>query len=190
MRLRRRCSDDSDNGGGGVLKTRVSRQKQSSKEKEEERPLNKFYSNKNAAHQAHLNTAWERNDSFLTTTDTAEMTDSTLLHNGTVQRVDFRLIHPAQRYSYHITTKRTISPGPGVGTRCWPRAFQSANSLPWIRPSLTSSRNWSSVVVGAGQIFWATLMAINFWFSITESDASSSTKVAWDLLADFFLPIY
>jgi len=57
MMLRRRRSDDGDNGDGGVLKTRVSRQKQGSKEKEEERPLNRFYSNRNAAHQAHLNTA-------------------------------------------------------------------------------------------------------------------------------------
>ena len=96
MMLRWRHSDDGDNGDGEVLKTRVSRQKQGSKEKEE-RPLNRFYSNKNAAHQARLNTAWERNDPFLTTTDTAEMTDGTLLHKGTVQRVDFRLIHPAPR---------------------------------------------------------------------------------------------
>ena len=110
MMLRRRRSDDGDNGDGGVLKTRVSRQKQGNKEKEEERPLNRFYSNKNVAHQARLNTAWERNDPFLTTTDTAEMTDGTLLHNGTVQQADFRLIHPAPRQSYHIATKRTHQP--------------------------------------------------------------------------------
>ena len=110
MTLRQRRSDDGDNGDSGVLKTRVSRQKQGSKEKEEERPLNRFYSKKNVAHQARLNTAWERNDSFLTTTDTAEMMDNTLLHNGTVQRADFRLIHPAPWQIYHITTKRTHQP--------------------------------------------------------------------------------
>ena len=109
MTVRWRRSDDGNNGDGRV-RTRVSRQKQGSKEKEEERPLNRFYSNKNAAHQARLNTAWERNDSFLTTTDTAEMTDSTLLHNGTVQRADFRLIHPAPRQSYQITTRTTHQP--------------------------------------------------------------------------------
>ena len=49
MMLRRRRSDDDDNGDDGVLKTRVSRQKQGNKEKEEERPLNRFYSNKNTA---------------------------------------------------------------------------------------------------------------------------------------------
>ena len=107
MRLRRRRSEDDDNGGGGVLKTRVLRQKQGSKEKEEERPLNRFYSNKNAAHLTRLNTVWERNDPFLTTTNIAEMTDGTLLHKGIVQRADFRLIHPAPRQNYHITTKRT-----------------------------------------------------------------------------------
>ena len=57
MTLRWWRLDDGDNGGGGVLKTRVSRQRQGSKEKEGERPLNRFYSNKNAAHQARLNTA-------------------------------------------------------------------------------------------------------------------------------------
>ena len=55
--LRRRRLDDGDNGGGGVLKIRVSRQKQGNKEKEEDMPLNRFYSNKNTAHQARLNTA-------------------------------------------------------------------------------------------------------------------------------------
>ena len=38
------------------------------------------------------------------------MTDDTLLHNGTVQRADFRLIHPTQWQRYHITTKRTHQP--------------------------------------------------------------------------------
>ena len=57
MMLRWRRSDDGDNGNSGVLKTRVSRQKQGSKEKEKDRPLNRFYSNKNVAHQARLNTA-------------------------------------------------------------------------------------------------------------------------------------
>ena len=103
MRLRRRCSDD----GGGVLKTRVSRQKQGSKEKEEERPLNRFYTSKNAAHQAHFNMAWGRNGPF---TNTTKMTDSTNPHNGTVQWADFRLIHPAKRQSYHIAVKRTHQP--------------------------------------------------------------------------------
>ena len=37
--------------------------------------------------------------------------------------------------------KRIISLGLRAGTRCSPGALQSANSLPWIRPSLTSSRN-------------------------------------------------
>ena len=110
MMLRQRRSDDSDNGDGGVLKTRVSRQKQGSKEKEEERPLNRFYSNKNVAHQARLNMAWERNGPLLTTTDTAEMMDGTIPHKGTVQRVDFKLIHPAPRQSYHIAIKRTHQP--------------------------------------------------------------------------------
>jgi hypothetical protein len=32
-------------------------------------------------------------------------------------------------------------------------------------------------------------MAMNSWFSITENDASSSTKTALDLLDDFFLPM-
>ena len=114
MMLRRRRSDDDDNGDDGVLKTRVSRQKQGNKEKEE-RPLNRFYNNKNVAHQARLNTAWERNDPFLTTTDTAEMTDGTLLHKGIVQRADFRLIHLAPRQSYHITTKRTYQPWSNEG---------------------------------------------------------------------------
>ena len=45
MRLRLRCSDDDNNGGDGFLKTRVSRQKPSSKE-EDERPLNRFYGSK------------------------------------------------------------------------------------------------------------------------------------------------
>ena len=85
-----------------------SRQKQGREEKEEG-PLNRFYSNKNAAHQAHLNTAWECNDPFLTTTDTAKMTDDTLLHKGTVQQTDFRLIHPAPRQSCHITRKKNSS---------------------------------------------------------------------------------
>ena len=115
MMLRWRRSGDDDNGDGGVLKTRVSRQKQGSKEKEEERPLNRFYSSKNAAHQARLNTAWEHNGPLLTTTDTAEMMDGTLLHKGTVQRADFRLIHPAPRQSYHIATKRTHQPWSNEG---------------------------------------------------------------------------
>ena len=110
MMLRRRRSDDGDNGGGGILKTKVSSEKQGSKEKEEEMPLNRFYSNTNVAHQAHLNMVWERNDPFLTTTNTAEMTDGTLLHKGIVQRADFRLIHLAPRQSYHIATKRTHQP--------------------------------------------------------------------------------
>ena len=33
-----------------------------------------------------------RDDPF---TDTAKMTEDTNLHNGTIQRADFRLIHPA-----------------------------------------------------------------------------------------------
>ena len=37
------------------------------------------------------------------------MMDGTLLHKGTVQRADFRLIHPAPRQSYHIATKRIIN---------------------------------------------------------------------------------
>ena len=36
----------------------------------------------------------------------------------------------------------------------------------------------SSLVLGAGQLLAAALMAMNSWFSITESDASSSTKAA------------
>jgi hypothetical protein len=32
-------------------------------------------------------------------------------------------------------------------------------------------------------------MAMNSWFSITESNAFSSTKTALDLLDDFFMPI-
>ena len=115
MMLKRWRSDDGDNGNGRVLKTRVSRQKQGSKEKEEERPLNRFYSNKNAAHLTRLNTVWERNDPFLTTTNIAEMTDGTLLHKGTVQRADFRLIHPAPWQSYHIATKRTRQPWSNEG---------------------------------------------------------------------------
>ena len=115
MMLRRRRSDDGDNGDGGVLKTRVSRQKQGCEEKEEEMPLNRFYSNRNAAHQACLNTTWEHNDPFLTTTDTAEMMDGTLLHKGTIQRADFRLIHPAPWQSYHIATKRTHQPWSNEG---------------------------------------------------------------------------
>ena len=67
------------------------------------------------AHQACLNTAWEHNGSFLTTTDAAEMTDGTILHNSTVQRAVFRLIHPAPRRSYHITTKRTHQPWSNEG---------------------------------------------------------------------------
>ena len=67
-------------------------------------PLNRFYTSKNTAHQGRFNTTWGRNDPF---TDTAKMTDGTNPHNGTVQRADFRLIHPAPRRSYHITTKRT-----------------------------------------------------------------------------------
>ena len=69
-----------------------------------------FTAIKNTAHQARLNTAWERDGPFLTTTDTAEMMDGTLLHNGTVQRADFRLIHPAPRQSYQITTRTTRQP--------------------------------------------------------------------------------
>ena len=110
MMPRQRRSDDGDNGDDRVLKTRVSRQKQGSKEKEEERPLNRFYNNWNAAHQACLNMAWERNDPFPNTIDTAKITDITLLHKGIVQRADFRLIHPAQRQSYHIATKRSHQP--------------------------------------------------------------------------------
>ena len=62
------------------------------------------------AHQAHLNTAWEHNDPFPNITDTAEMTDGTFLHKGIVQRADFRLIHPAPRQSYQITTRTTRQP--------------------------------------------------------------------------------
>ena len=36
-----------DNGGGGFLKARVSRQELGSKEKEDKRSLNRFYSDKN-----------------------------------------------------------------------------------------------------------------------------------------------
>jgi len=57
VRLRRRRSKDCDNGDDRILRTRVSREKQGSKEKEEERHLNRFYSSKNVAHQARLNTA-------------------------------------------------------------------------------------------------------------------------------------
>jgi hypothetical protein len=45
------------------------------------------------------------------------------------------------------------------------------------------------MVVGTGQSFSAALMAMNSWVSINESDASSSTKISFDLLDDFFLPI-
>jgi hypothetical protein len=45
------------------------------------------------------------------------------------------------------------------------------------------------VVVETGQSFFVALMATNSWFSINESDASSSTKIFFDLLDDFFLPI-
>jgi hypothetical protein len=44
-------------------------------------------------------------------------------------------------------------------------------------------------MVRAGQIIYIALMAMNSWFSITESDAFSSMKTALDLLNDFFLPI-
>jgi hypothetical protein len=44
------------------------------------------------------------------------------------------------------------------------------------------------MVVGTGQSFSAALMVMNSWFSINESDASSSTKISFDLLDDF-LPI-
>ena len=44
--LRQRRSDDGDNGGGGMFETRVSRQKQDSREKEEQRPLNRINSSK------------------------------------------------------------------------------------------------------------------------------------------------
>ena len=47
MKLGRRRSGDGDNGGGGFLKARVSRQEKGSKEKEDERSLNRFYSDKN-----------------------------------------------------------------------------------------------------------------------------------------------
>jgi len=107
LMLRRWRSDDGDNGDGGVLKTRVSRQKQGSKEKEEERPLNRFYSNRNVAHQARFNTVEGHNGLF---NDAAKMMDGSNLHNGTVQRADFRLIHPAPRQSYHIATKRSHQP--------------------------------------------------------------------------------
>ena len=80
---------------------------QSSKEKEEERPLNRFQTSKNAAHQACFNMAGGRNGTF---TDIAKMTDDTNPHNGTVQRADFGLIHPAKWQSYHIATKRTHQP--------------------------------------------------------------------------------
>jgi hypothetical protein len=42
-------------------------------------------------------------------------------------------------------------------------------------------------MVRASQIFYAALMAMNSWFSITKSDAHSSTNTALDLLDDFFL---
>ena len=57
MMLRWRRSGDGDNGGGRTLKTRVLRQNQGNKEKEEKRPLNRFYTSKNAAHQARFNMA-------------------------------------------------------------------------------------------------------------------------------------
>jgi hypothetical protein len=44
-------------------------------------------------------------------------------------------------------------------------------------------------MVGAGQIFYAALIAMNSWFSITKSDTSLSTKTTLDLLDDFFLPM-
>jgi hypothetical protein len=45
------------------------------------------------------------------------------------------------------------------------------------------------VLVGTGQSFSTALIVINSQFSMTESDASSSTKTSFDLLDDFFLPI-
>jgi hypothetical protein len=45
------------------------------------------------------------------------------------------------------------------------------------------------MVVGTGQSFSTALIAMNSQFSMTESDASSSTKTSFDLLDDFFLPI-
>ena len=59
--------------------------------------------------------ACERNGSFPNMIDKAEMTDGMLLHNSTVQRADFRLIHPAPRQSYHIATKRTDQPWSNEG---------------------------------------------------------------------------
>jgi hypothetical protein len=44
------------------------------------------------------------------------------------------------------------------------------------------------VVVGTSQSFFAALIAMNSQFSMTESDASLSTKT-FNLLDDFFLPI-
>ena len=35
------------------------------------------------------------------------MMEGTNQHNGTIQRADFRLIHPALRWSYQITAKKT-----------------------------------------------------------------------------------
>ena len=49
----------------------------------------------------------ERNGPFI---DTTKMTEGINLYNGTVQRADFGLIHPAERQSYHIATKRTHQP--------------------------------------------------------------------------------
>ena len=62
------------------MKARVSRQELDSKEKEDKRSLNRFLVIK-MAHQARLNTVWERNGPF---TDTTKMTDDTNPHNGTV----------------------------------------------------------------------------------------------------------
>jgi hypothetical protein len=45
-------------------------------------------------------------------------------------------------------------------------------------------------MVRTNQFFYAALMAMNSWFSITEIDASSSMKTTLDLLDDFFLPMH
>ena len=47
MKLGWWCSGDGDDDGGGFLKARVSRQKLGSKEKEDKRSLNRFFSDKN-----------------------------------------------------------------------------------------------------------------------------------------------
>ena len=65
--------------------------------------------------------------------------EGTNLHNGTIQRADFRLIHPAPRQNFQITTRTTRQPWRNEGP---PRKEQKNRLLKKELGSLMNNQDY------------------------------------------------